>query len=77
MIKIEMEVSTRNYLVRLLENYKVSLKKMKIHEKDLEYELKQIELANSYLLGKKVDIALESIKNPTNYIVEKEGSSND
>lgn len=77
MIKIEMEVSTRNYLVRLLENYKVSLKKMKIHEKDLEYELKQIELANSYLLGKKVDIALGSIKNPTNYIVEKEGSSND
>lgn len=77
MIKIEMEVSTRNYLVRLLEIYKSKLKKQNIHEKDLEYELKQIELANSYLLGKKVDIALGSIKNPTNYIVEKEGSSND
>lgn len=77
MIRVEMEVSTRNYLVRLLENYKSTLKKTNINEKDLEYELKQIELANDYLLGKKVDIALGSIKNQTNYIVEKEGSSDD
>lgn len=71
-----MEVSTRNYLVRLLEKYKNTLEKTKINGVNLEYELKQIELANGYLLGKKVDIALGSVKNPTNYIVEKEGSEN-
>lgn len=70
MIKIEMEVSTRNYLVRILENYKSMLKKTKMHEKDLEYELKQIELANRYLFGKKVDISLGKTIVPTSYSSE-------
>lgn len=67
MLKIEMESSTKNYLVRLLENYKEYIQKNKFNQKEKEYELNQISIATSRLMGIKPGIALNKNLEPINF----------
>lgn len=66
MIKVEMDYGTRNYLIRLLENHKKSLKKITINEYDLAYETEQISKAIDYLMGKKAKVVLNKNIEPIN-----------
>ncbi len=74
MLTIQMEVSTRNYLVRLLENYKEHLNGLKANRYDLMYELNNIAKANASLMGKTPPIALNKNQSPINFGL---GSDND
>ncbi len=67
MIKIEMEASTRNYLVRLLENYKEHLNGLKANKVDLMYELNNISKAYASLMGKTPPITLNKNQVPINF----------
>lgn len=58
MIRIEMEASTRNYLVRLLENYKDHLNALKANKLDLMYELNHINKAIKNLMGQIPEVDL-------------------
>lgn len=67
MIKIEMEVSTRSYLYRLLENYKEHLNGLKANKVDLMYELNNISKAQASLMGKTPPISLNKNQSPINF----------
>ncbi|MCI8346588.1 MAG: hypothetical protein HFJ12_01390 [Bacilli bacterium] len=69
MIRVEMESSTRNYLVRLLENYKEHLNGLKANKVDLMYELNNINRAMKILMGKIPETDLSRNIAPTNFIV--------
>lgn len=67
MLTIEMEASTRNYLYRLLENYKEHLNGLKANKVDLMYELNNIAKAQASLMGKVPQIALNKNDVPINF----------
>ena len=66
-MKIEMSPSTRNYLVRLLENYKNGLKYTNMPKTGMEHELEMIRIANDSLMGKKEKISLDKNQSPINF----------
>lgn len=64
MIKIEMDDSIRNYLVRILKKYQTALERTdKVTEAYKKYERQQIDDAMSSLLGKRLKVELDR-KNP-------------
>lgn len=67
-MNIKMEPSIRNYIYRLLENYKENLKYAKLPPRKLQYEYQQIEIAMNRLLGKEPNIALDKNQSPINFI---------
>ncbi len=74
MLTIKMESNTRNYLVRLLENYKEHLNDLKTNKVDLMYELNNINKAMKNLMGQIPETDLSRNIAPTNFIV---GADND
>lgn len=68
MLIIKMEASTRNYIYRLLENYKENLKYSRLTPRKLQYEYQQIEIAMNRLMGKEPKIALDKNTSQINYL---------
>lgn len=58
MLVIKMEAGTRNYIYRLLENYKKNLQYSGLTPTRIKYEREQLELAMNRLTGKEPKIGL-------------------
>ena len=69
MLNIKMEPNTRNYLVRLLENYKNSLRYTNMLNTEKEMELNKIRIATARLMGQAPDICLNKNEEVTNYVI--------
>lgn len=70
-----MESSTRNYLIRLLEDHKDYVKSHVENKLVKDYEQNQIAIACARLLGKEPVIALNRNQDETNYVLS--GVNND
>lgn len=67
MLNIKMEANTRNYLVRLLENYKNSLQYADMLKTKKDMELEKIRVATARLMGKEPSIDLNKNTSPINF----------
>ncbi len=68
MLTIKMESSTRNYIYRLLENYKENLKYGSLPASRLQREYEHIEIAMKNLMGEAPKVALNKNQSLTNFI---------
>ena len=68
---IKMESSTKNYLIRLLENHRTHLRYSNLTPARVDYEYRNVDLATARLMGKEPQPSLQKDIEEINYFKEE------